>query len=464
MNIRKFLSKTFFLLSATFLIFLSGFGCKQGDLAAVREIKQPVRIQWWGVFDDSDMFTDLFNAYQSLHPNVSITYRKLRYEEYERALLEGWAEEQGPDIFFIHNTWTSKYEPKIAPLPATIKMPVLLNPEKGIEKSAAVYRETKTLTPQDVKERFVSAVLNDAVRNNAIVGLPLSVDTLGLFYNHELFDQAKITTPPKTWTEVKDMVKKLTILDTAGTLLQSGINLGGSANNNRSVDILTLLMLQTGTQMMKEGRTGFHEGVWLESGELFSPGADALRFYTDFAKPTKEVYTWNSTLEEAQTLFATGRLGMFLGYSYQLPYLRTQGPKIDIGIAPVPHLNSDGTDAGRKEINFANYWLASVAKRSSHQAIAWDLVLFATSPEHATAYLDRARKPPALRSLIQRYAEDPDLKPFVNQLFTAQTWYRGRNPAAMETAMRTMIDAVVDSSKTVNDAINFCAQQINQTL
>lgn len=442
---------------------LTGFGCKQGNLEALRQLKSPVELQWWGVFDDSDSLKGIITAYQDLHPNVIIRYRKLRFEEFEAELLKGWAEGTGPDIIFIHNSWVGSYASRLTPLPPTITLPVLLDPSKGVEKSAAEFRERRTLTPQEVKDKFVNPVVADVVRNDQIYGLPLSVDSMVMYYNRALLDQARLSQPPATWNDVKNAVKALTIQNTDGTILQAGINLGGSANNNRAPDILALLMLQTGTQMAgPEVGALFHERVSVD-GQPFSPGADALRFYTDFARPTKEVYTWSANLPEAQELFASGRLGLFLGYAYQLPYLKAQGPKVDIGIAPVPHLNTDATDAGRKQVNFANYWVAAVAKQAKNPSVAWDAVLFATDPAQAVPYLNRVKRPPALRSLIAQYQSHPDLAIFANQLFTAQTWYRGINPAGMETAFRGMIDSVVDGTRTLEDAISFGAEQVNQT-
>jgi ABC-type glycerol-3-phosphate transport system substrate-binding protein len=349
-------------------------------------------------------------------------------------------------------------------MPANLKLPVLIDPSKGIDKGMAEFRTKKTPSGQDIKNQYVNPVVGDVVRGDQVYGLPLSVDSMVLYYNRALLDQAKITQPPRTWTEVKDAVKAMTIQNSDGTILQSGINLGGIDNNNRAADILSLLMLQTGTQMINaEGRAAFNERV-LVDGQQFSPGADALRFYTDFARPTKEVYTWNENLTEAQELFTAGRLGLFLGYAYQLPYLRAQGPKVDIGVAPVPHLNADATDAGRKQVNFANYWVASVAKQAKNTEAAWDVVLFATSEGEAMKYLNRVKRPPSLRSLIAPMRADPDLAVFIDQLFTAQSWYRGRNPGAMESSFRAMIEAVVDGTRTAEEATNFGVEQINQIL
>ena len=459
-------SSKLLLITLTAMLTLTGFGCKQGDLGAIKELRTQVKLSWWGVFDDTEMVKGIIQDYQALHPNVTIEYRKLRFDEYEQALLEGWAGGQGPDLFFVHNSWVGKYLPWISPMPATLDLPVLVDPSQGVEKGTAVYRKTATLTAQKLKDDFLEAVYQDAYRNGQIVGLPLSVDTLALFYNRDLLNQAKIIAPPKTWTEVKDAVIKLTVQDSDGAILQSGINLGGSNNINRATDIVSLLMLQTGTKMADpSGRAIFNEYLHLEDGQRFSPGGDAIRFYADFGKPAKEVYTWSKALPEAQNLFTSGRLGLFLGYSYQLPFIRAQGQTIDLGLAPVPHLNSDGTDAGRREVNFANYWLATVAKQAPAEKIkwAWDVILFITGKDEVAKYLETARRPPALRALIPQYANDAELGPFVNQLLTAKSWYRGSNPAAAETAMREMIDTVVEGSKPIDDAVSFAIEKINQT-
>src|SRR3989339_1703134 len=116
-------SKLIFALIILVLLTTTGFGCKQGNLAAYKELSEPVTLKYWRVFDGEDGFTEIIAAYRQLHPNVNIEYKKLRYEEYEQALLTGWADDQGPDIFTIHNTWVGKYKERIAPMPESIKLP-----------------------------------------------------------------------------------------------------------------------------------------------------------------------------------------------------------------------------------------------------------------------------------------------------------------------------------------------------
>ena len=126
---------------------LTGCGLKQGSVAAVRELETPITLRYWRVFDGEDAFREIIDGYRASHPNINIEYRKLRYDEYEQALLEAWAEDRGPDIFAIHNTWIGKYASKIEPLAESYKLPYVVkrHPKTGaVEK--AEYREVKSIT------------------------------------------------------------------------------------------------------------------------------------------------------------------------------------------------------------------------------------------------------------------------------------------------------------------------------
>jgi multiple sugar transport system substrate-binding protein len=338
--------------------------------------------------------------------------------------------------------------------------------KKTGEVEAADYKQTKTWTPAQIRDNFAEAVYQDVVRAGKIFGLPLSLDTLVLFYNRTMFDSAQITKIPTTWLEIKEAVKKLTLLDENGDIVQAGIALGGYNNINRASDILTLLMMQNGTQMVDsaQNRVTFHEPSPYSTDKNYQPGLEALRFYTDFATPSKEVYSWNKDMPEASEALINGKLAMMLGYSYQIPLIRTQGAKLNLGIASAPHINSDGTDALSAKVNFASYWVETVAKKTKYADYAWDFLMYATSEDQAVKYLNRTKKPTALRTVVNKQLNDIDIAPFAGQVLTAKTWYKGINAQAMESIFGEMIKKVIDGKNTLSEVMNYGAQRINQIL
>ena len=99
------------------LLAVVGAGCTKGPTAAAVKASQPVILNMWGVIDGDDVYAPMINQYRQLHPNVQIVYKRLRLEEYEQKMLEGMAEDRGPDIFLIHNDWVYKYQTRILPMP-----------------------------------------------------------------------------------------------------------------------------------------------------------------------------------------------------------------------------------------------------------------------------------------------------------------------------------------------------------
>jgi len=457
-----------FLLSA--LIMTSGFGCRITS-QQVKEAMKPISLNYWRVWDGPDAFSEIFAEYNRLHSNVTINYRKLRYDEYEKELLNALAEDRGPDIFSIHNTWIKKYQNKIEPMPATITMayPVV----KGTVKKEVVpeLRTTKSIGINEIKNNFVDIVYNDVVikvmnektnkTEEKVWGLPLSVDTLAVYYNKDLLNNAGIAEPPIYWNrEFQQDVKKLTKQNVKGEIIQAGVALGGSTNIERYFDILSVLMMQNGAVMSDDRNSiSFNKMPANFQQQRYIPGLEALRFYTDFANPAKEVYSWNKTLDNSLNMFAQGKLALFFGYAYHLPQILNQAPKLNFGIAKLPQI--EGNPQG---VNFANYWVETVSAKSKYTAEAWDFIQFATKAEQAKLYLDKVKKPTALRSLISQQIDDMDIGVFADQVLTAKSWYRGMDSAAAEQIFAEMIDNAVSGSDTFDNLINLAANKVQQTV
>ncbi|MBU1348980.1 hypothetical protein KJ781_02840, partial [Patescibacteria group bacterium] len=106
-----------FMTGLVLLSLLAGQGCTKGMDPATQAASKRTTLTIWSVIDDVDVYQGIISDYRALHPYVTVSYRRFRLEEYEDALLNALAEDRGPDIFLIHDTWISKYLPKIEPMP-----------------------------------------------------------------------------------------------------------------------------------------------------------------------------------------------------------------------------------------------------------------------------------------------------------------------------------------------------------
>lgn len=467
-------------------IFLSGCGLKILS-KKVKQIMRPIELNYWRIWDESDDFSGIIAAYTAIHPNVTIKYKKLRFSEYENELLEAFATDRGPDIFSVHNSWMKKYQAMklIEAMPPTTTMvyPTI----RGTIKKEMIpeARETASIGFKKLKDDFVDVVYDDVVievpeednksTKELIFGLPLAIDTLALYYNKDLFNNAGIIKPPKYWNrEFQQNVKKLTKQNTRGQIIQSGVALGGSDNIERYSDILSALMMQNGTVMMNEtGLVLFNIPPPTQKDKGYNPGIEALRFYADFANPAKEVYSWNKTLDNSLDMFIQGKLAMFFGYSYHLPIIQARAPKLNFSIAPLPQIE------GNPSVNLANYWIEVVSKKiltdqknlqqgkdyaKQKSDAAWNFVQFAAKAENVKSYLENSKKITALRGLIEEQIDDIDIGIFTDQLLTAESWYRGVDANAAEKIIGEMIDDVVAGQSDIGDIIDIGARKVQQTI
>ncbi|MFA6255206.1 MAG: extracellular solute-binding protein [Patescibacteria group bacterium] len=451
--------KIIILILVAVIITTGGFRCKWIS-PKQQALLEPVELTWWGVFDDSQNFTEVINDYKQLHPHITINYRKLRAEEFENELLDALAEDRGPDIFSIQNTWVTKYLAKIEPLPAKTTIAYEITQKSlGIKEETLVeIRDNISITPPQLKNEYLDVVYEDVVRDNKIYGLPLSVDTLGLFFNRDLLNNAGIPLPPTNWLTLQENVKKLTYQDQSGNLIQSGVALGTADNVENFADILSILMQQNGAEMNQDNRVTFGLIPSSFPDRTYNPGPEAVRFYTDFANPSKEVYTWNETFSNSIDAFSEGRVAMIFGYSYHIPYLeaKRQG-KLNYGVTKMPQIE------GRPEINAASYWLQTVSKKSKHVNEAWDFIQFISKEKEVKKYLDKTLKPTALRSLIAEQLTNDNLKVFADQLLTSKSWYKGNDASVVESAFKELIDSM-KTEASLEDLINIAARKIQQTL
>ena len=458
-------------------VFVISRGCKQTSTFPPEKLEDKT-LSFWGVWDDSEDFEEIIGDFQAHYPNVQIKYRKLKPEEYENALIEAWAAGIGPDIFMVHNSWTRGYQKYLVTMPESIQMAkrTISNNVFGKEEVSWSLETIEFPSNDTITTSYVDVVADNVIIDNEVCGLPLSVDTLALYYNKDLLANENIIFPPTIWQEFAaneyTMVPKLTKQDEAGDIVQAGTALGTSSNIDRAVDILSLIMMQFGTEMIDKSA---NKVVFDKATDEKAVGQSALEYYTDFASPEKVAYTWNDNIPDALELFIRGQLAFMFGYSYHLNSIEQRGGQLNYDIAPMLHINPDGTDNNPygsvpKKINYANYWVLSAYKESDWTEEAWAFIHFAAMRKDANnkyealKYLDKTKKPGALKEIINLQQNDPQLNVFASQALSAQSWYTGYDGKAVEIYFANMIDNVVSGKASPTQALKLAAEQVQKTL
>jgi ABC-type glycerol-3-phosphate transport system substrate-binding protein len=407
-----------FLILTVFLLF-KFFGSKKP--AGV-----PVTLSVWGM-DAPDAFKGVISGYAALRPNVTVNYIQIPAVGYDEAILKALASGKGPDVFFVNNHDIMSHSDLLAAAPVA------------------------QVSLDNIQAAFPQAVIQDFVFGGRVYALPLYMDTLVLLYNKEIFDQASIATPPKTWQEVLDLVPVLRTLDPSGQITRAAIAVGGSEKSvAHGTDILNLIMLQNGVVMSDDdGKPSFSKS---------DAGPSAFRFYLQFADAGSPAYTWNDSMGRSLESFASQKAAMVFAYQSDLPGIEKQSPFLDYGVVSAPQISAD------RAVNYPNYRGLGVWIGSKSSAWAWDFVLFTSTNSAAqNGYLAETGRPAALRSVIATQQKNPDLSVFAKASLTARSWKMG-DYDKIRTIFNNAIQNVQTGAKTASQALGDAEAQANQLI
>jgi multiple sugar transport system substrate-binding protein len=367
-----------------------------------------VTITYWGLWEDSPTLQAAIAEFQTGNPKIKVTYVKQSLRQYRERLQAAITRGDGPDVFQFHTTWVPMLRSELAAAPATF------------------------MTTAQFGSTFYPVASADLVGGQAIYGVPLMFDGLGLYYNEDLFTTAGVK-PPTTWPELLELVPKLTV-KTGTQIQQSAIALGTTGNVENFSDIVGLMMMQNGARLTNP--TG-------------KEAEDTLMFYRKFANPTDPVYTWNETLDNSIYAFAMGKVAMIIAPSWRAFDVKQINANLHFKIAPVPQLPGN-------TINWASYWAGGVSTKSKNQAAAWTFLKYLIDKNTMTKlYAEESKirlfgEPYARVDLGSALSADPYLAAYIQGASTAKSF-----PLASRTFDNGINDKLI---QYMTDAVNAVGQ------
>ncbi len=390
------------------------------------ESANQAKLTFWGT-ENKAAFEGSIEAFQNTNKGVEIQYYQINENNFEDTLVNALAAGTGPDLFMIPNTGLIKHRAKIAAFqPATINL-------------------------LSFQEQYPQIAEQDFVENGTIYALPLYIDTLALLYNKNLFDQAGLTTIPKTWNAVKQTATTLRAVDGNNQLVKAGAALGGSERTvQNATRILSCMMLQAAAT----------DAQAVQSKSLFGAGSqNAANYYLQFANPVQPFYTWNETWPNSIESFASEKVAMIFGFKNDRARIKDKNPYLAIGVAAFPQ--QDGANA---TISCAKYAGIAISKQTQNYAWAQNFALYvATNPDAAYSFAATTGHTPALRSLIANQIQDPQESVFARQTLTSRSW---TNPdaAKVSSILNALIINVLSGQVDFASAYTQAQGQINQLL
>jgi len=388
------------------------FGNSQNKTTATEE---PTTITYWGLWENPSIIKPVVEAFEKENPDIKVNYEMQVSTDYQDRLQTTITSQKTPDIVRIHSTWLPLFYQNLLPAPAN------------------------TVSTTEIETNFYPAV-KQLIINNQIYGIPLTMESIALFVNTQMFEAASLSTP-KTWEDVQSAAKTLLITDKlSGKITRAGIALGTTTNVDFWPDIISLMLLQGGAN-------------------LLSPTASqltgTLKYYTQFSKGIDAV--WNNTLPSSTLAFATEKVAMILAPSWKAVDIQTINPNLSWKTIPAPQLPDV------EPVNWTSYWFEAVPKNSQHSQEAWRFLTYLSSAKAQQLLFESASRErgfsqaPAHKSVASIAQQNPISAPFVEALPTAQTFYTASLTHDSSTALNSRL------IKYLEDAVNAYASNSNET-
>jgi ABC-type glycerol-3-phosphate transport system substrate-binding protein len=402
---------------------IPGLGIGGGGKAA--------NINIWGTIPFDYVKDVISNLNEKNRSIFNLNYVQKDPLTYESELVDALAAGRGPDVFLLPQDLILKHKDKVLIVPFT-----------------SFPKRTFKDTFIGEGELFLSA--------SGVIAFPLVIDPIVLYWNRDLFANAAISRPPKTWNEFEDFVPRLTIRDSGGNIIQAGAAFGEFQNIDHAKDIISLLMLQAGNPIVDSEK--LKSTLKEEGSSAISPAESALMFFTEFSDPLKTTYSWNRSLANSRNSFIAGTLAIYFGYASEYKDIASKNPHLNFDIDEVPQIKD-----GSVQATFARMYGLAVSKTSANAVAALNAVYNLTNQDSVSKISQNAYLPPGRRDLLSQNIEDPALSVFYKSAIKSRAWLEP-DPQKVSDLFSSMIENVITGKKKISDSISDASQKLDTLL
>lgn len=385
----------------------------------------------WGTISKAtfDQYVNQVNLSSPLP--ISATYVQKDLSAFLPEFVSALARGTGPDIILIPADMLLPAEDKLAAIPyATMPQRTFMN--TYIDESS-VY-----------------------LGSNGILGLPLLVDPLVMYWNRDLYNTAGVALPPRHWDEFGALNQKLTVKDGNGTITKSTVAMGDFSNVANAREILATLFLQVGNPI-----TAIASDGGLSSTLKISAKADptpALNFFTSFVDPGSTNYSWNRSWPNSKTAFLSGNLATYLGLASELADIRAKNPNLNFDAAALPQASKGGVTA-----TYGRLYGLSIVRTSPNVNAAYSVISILTDPAYLPILSKLTYLPSVSRSVIAAGFTDPYLTLFDQAALISRTWL-DVGPDQSGQIFSNMIQSLTSGKKSTYQAIQDAGNQYDVAL
>jgi ABC-type glycerol-3-phosphate transport system substrate-binding protein len=390
----------------------------------------------WGTVPASvvNEVTRIINAEDTV---IDVKYEQISPETFRATFVNALAEGGGPDIVLLTDDLLYAEANKLGIIPYTV------------------------FTQRDYADTYINAA-DHFMSATGVLGVPFSIDPIVMYWNRGIFATEGIASPPKSWDELRKMVPQLTRLNDVKGIERSGVALGEVANIKNAKEILATMLMQSGNTITDiDPQTGFVVSTLDKAGPGNSfPAEDVIKFYTYFANPAGDAYSWSRSMPDSRKAFLSGDVAIYFGYVSDYNTLRIENPNLNFDVAPIPQ-TSDAADMGH--VTYGKMTAFSVTRKAKDPMAAYQIIAKLTSASAQKLWVDLTKMPPVRKDLLGEIPSDKYLSTFYRAAIQSQTWF-DPDPVYSSIIFRDMVESITTGKMQSSDAISNAKQRLDLLL
>ncbi len=380
---------------------------------------------WTSTPAEDNLVQQNLKNFEASHPNIKINWQPIP-GDYATKMRANVASGTVPDVFYLQPAMSSSY----------ISAGKLLN--------LSPYMARDHVNASDYYPSLLSPFI---CTNGSVFGLPKDWNSLGVFYNKQMFQAAGLPFPSANWTwqDLQNDAAKLTKNPGTSNGVY-GIVLSADASRWGA-----FLFADGGSVLSKDGTQAAFNST---------QGVDSLKFYDSFLKnntgalPTSVGAPWNGDA------FGKQKAAMVIEGGWLIPYMASTYPSVQYGIAPLPVAPT----GKRADLIFTNAWAAYSGTK--HPDAAWQLIKYMTGATVQESQLNAGFALPTLKSLANApyFASHPDVKVLFDAAPYGYADYYGPQDATIHNELATALQEVMLNKSDPQTALNNAATKVNNDL
>jgi len=387
----------------------------------------------WGTIEKKIMTGVIKNLTEDDESFKNVKYEKKDEQDFDLILIEAIASDSGPDIFLLPQSEILKKQNKIISIPY------------------------ENFSIRDFKDYFIEEgelYLHD----DGILALPFIVDPLVMYWNRSLFATANIANPPRLWDDFFILAKKLTEKDENKNILISAVSFGEFVNVENAKEILSTLILQSGNPIVFRDDDGIKASLRDVYNGKTTPTESALRFYTEFSNPTKEVYSWNKAMPNSKIAFLSGDLAMYFGFASELEELKVKNPNLNFDVSYLPQ-----TENLKNHVTFGKMQALAISRGCKNIAGAFNVITSLIKNESLILLNEITGLPPVSRVLLAREPTDPYQEVFYRSALSSKGFL---DPDENDTNLifQDMVESVVSGRRKLDRAVSWANAELEELI